>query len=145
MRRAFTLVEVVFVIVILGILASIAIPRLFVTRDDAVITKARSDIASIRSAIVNKYNADMLSGDFTYKSLEKSGASGLFANVLQNGGIREKAAGDVSGWKKGSESGGKTTYTFVFRAGQSVDFTYDTADGSFTCQTTNGLCKELAE
>ena len=36
MRTAFTMIELVFVIVILGILAVVAIPKLAATRDDAV-------------------------------------------------------------------------------------------------------------
>lgn len=35
MRNAFTMIELVFVIVVLGILASIAVPRLVATKDDA--------------------------------------------------------------------------------------------------------------
>jgi prepilin-type N-terminal cleavage/methylation domain-containing protein len=35
-RFAFTMIELVFVIVVLGILAAVAIPRLVATRDDAV-------------------------------------------------------------------------------------------------------------
>jgi len=35
MRNAFTMVELIFVIVIIGILVSIAIPKLVATRDDA--------------------------------------------------------------------------------------------------------------
>lgn len=35
MRKAFTMIELIFVIVIVGILASVVIPRLAATRDDA--------------------------------------------------------------------------------------------------------------
>ncbi|NWF67264.1 MAG: type II secretion system protein, partial [Campylobacterales bacterium] len=42
MKHAFTMLELVFVIVVLGVLASIAIPRLGATRDDAQIAKAKS-------------------------------------------------------------------------------------------------------
>ena len=41
MRRGFTMLELVFVIVVIGILAGIAVPRLFVTRDNAVLVKLR--------------------------------------------------------------------------------------------------------
>ena len=144
MKRGFTMLELVFVIVVIGILAGIAVPRLFITRDDAVLVKARSDIASIRSGIINKHNTDMLSGKFTYDSLEKSGVTNIFANVLQNG-IKEKGASDVSGWKKGGTTGSRTVYTFALNKNQSVDFTYDTADGSFSCPNNDKLCKQLTE
>ena len=51
-KNAFTMIELVFVIVILGILAAVAVPRLAASRDDAHIAKGRADVASIRSGIL---------------------------------------------------------------------------------------------
>ena len=45
MKHAFTMVELIFVIIILGILAAMAIPKLAATRDDAEIAKGASDLA----------------------------------------------------------------------------------------------------
>jgi general secretion pathway protein G len=51
------MIELVFVIVILGILASVAIPKLAATRDDANIAKSTSEISSLIQDIGSYYTA----------------------------------------------------------------------------------------
>ena len=48
-RSGFTMIELIFVIVILGILASVAIPKLAATRDDAKVSKAASEVSTLVS------------------------------------------------------------------------------------------------
>jgi len=51
MKQAFTLIELIFVIVIIAILVTVAVPRLGATRDDALIIKNSEYIMGIMSEI----------------------------------------------------------------------------------------------
>ena len=63
-KKAFTMIELVFVIVVIGILAAVAVPRLSATRDDAIITKARVTVASVRNALAMERQKRILRGNF---------------------------------------------------------------------------------
>ena len=67
-RRAagFTLIEIMVVVVILGILAAVVVPRMMDAPGKARIARAKQDIASIQSAL-NLYKLD----NFNYPSTQQ--------------------------------------------------------------------------
>lgn len=76
----FTLIEVMVVVIILGILAAIVVPRVMDRPDDARITKAKQDIRALESAL-NLYKLD----NFVYPTTDQ----GLEALVAKPAGTPE--------------------------------------------------------
>lgn len=76
-QRGFTLIEVMVVVVILGILAAVVVPRVMDRPDQARITKVQSDVRALESAL-NLYRLD----NFNYPTTEQ----GLMALVAQPAG-----------------------------------------------------------
>jgi len=77
-QKAFTILELVFVIVVIGILSAIALPRFSDTADTAYLTKAQSTVASVRAALATERQKRILRGDttkITDLSLSKTGGT----------------------------------------------------------------------
>ncbi len=139
-REAFTLIELVFVIVIIGILATVALPKLWVTRDDAIVSKGRADVATIRSAISTIRQKNLLEGNASYPSFLDTASimtedQPLFENILDYPIYSKNAEGK---WMKT----GTRQYTFRV-LNNSVAFDYNNTTGRFDCDHTDEYCKIL--
>ena len=60
MRKSFSLIEAVFVVVLLGVLASVAVSKFVTTRIDSAVASLRHDASSATKSIVAKVFADNL-------------------------------------------------------------------------------------
>jgi len=107
-REAFTMIELVFVIVVIGILSAIAIPKFVATRDDAVIAKAKSTVASVRSALATEKQKRILRGEFS--DINKSTVGDNFSNLLEYG-VKDCSSSRCGGWQTAGNDP-NPTYTF---------------------------------
>jgi len=133
-HKAFTMIELVFVIVVIGILAAVAIPKLAVTRNDAVIVKAKSTIAAVRSALATKRQQNILKGSFADLNATSIGTN--FANLLDYG-VESCSTSGCNGW---SSSG--LVYTFHGPTGD-VQYTYQ--NKILDCTSSVARCAEYGD
>ena len=132
MKKAFTMVELIFVIVILGILAMVALPRLAGSKKDAEITRAKAEIAAIRSAIQTQRGANILA---------QKGSG--YPEKLDKKTIEEITNGTKLGSNWTVNDDGTLTLT-IAGAGQPATFTYDNTKGSLTCSgDSSTLCGKI--
>ena len=131
MKKAFTMIELIFVIAILGVLAMVAIPRLVGSKEDAEITRVRAEIAAIRSSIQTYRGANLL----------KQNGKG-YPEALNEKTIEEITNGTKLSNKywKVSQTGDTLTVTI---SGQRATFNYDKDKGSLTCKDSEPLCVKI--
>nr|WP_321318612.1 type II secretion system protein [uncultured Campylobacter sp.] len=90
MKKGFTMIELIFVIVILGILASVAIPRLAATREDAEISAAVANLRTLVSDASAYYTAK---GEFP----NGTGTTGVKWNEITNVPLKNATTAAVVG------------------------------------------------
>ena len=104
-RSGFTLIEIILVVVIIGILAGIAIPRMGGKTEKAKISQAKSNIVALGMAI-QEY--EMMNGDYP-SSLDQ------LLDESKGGPYMEKKAIPTDPWDKPfvfSAPGSHNTHTF---------------------------------
>ena len=144
-KTAFTMIELIFVIVILGVLASVALPRLGGMKTTADISNARSDLAAIRSAIFTERQRSLVQGLASY--IPKLSADfDTTPTILFNGnGTRTllpyglKAGTGAGEWSMNSDT------QYQYNSGtQATLFEYNTTTGILNCTVDDNDCNALA-
>jgi len=157
MKKAFTMIELVFVIVVLGILAAVALPKFGPIVEDAKLAAGKSTVSSIRSAIVSERQSNLIKGTSSYPAfLDDEAAPFIEGQELFDG--NGTGANDISiltypiyaknsggGWMKTGVTANTATYRYIISTARDVNFTYTIANGRFDCDHTKADCKRMAE
>jgi type II secretion system protein G len=98
--KGFTLIELLIVVVIIGILAAIAIPKFANTKEKAYVSAMKSDLRNLAAA-EEAYFADYL---------QYSSTAGIDFN--QTKGVTVTATGDGTGWQATATHSGVSTAGF---------------------------------
>lgn len=159
MRKAWTMIELIFVIVIIGVLAGIAIPKFADTKSAAEIGAAKATIASVKTAIATERQLRVLRGDFTVISALNAdgGAFSKFSKDDDGKGVSRDVleatvplcdTGEEGCWSSVANGAGTTVspsvYTYTMPDGGGT-VAFNLADGRFTCNASDAGCKKLTQ
>lgn len=79
-RRAFSLVEIVVVVVIMGIIAAVVVPRFAGAAQEARASAAESSLAGVRSSIASFRSRQIISGGDPYPTLAELTTASVIAS-----------------------------------------------------------------
>ena len=140
MRSGFSMIELVFVIVILAILSAVAIPRLTTIQDDALISTEKSAIGVARQGVVALYGKRVIRGDdFNITLTNKSGvdynATVYFTSTMYPVTLTVKDT--TGGTSNDANTTGDSTSRGDFKALALVVESESLADWSYTYSSTD--------
>jgi len=149
MPKAFSLLEFIFVIIIISILASFFLNTAFFTSfDKSKYLKIKSDVALIRMSINTNYNNKILKNPFYIITLDNArlntAKEALFVGTISEpllkniifASIREKK--EEAAWVKTAQN----KYQVLYKK-EVLEFIYNNKNGSFECMNKNTLCEAL--
>lgn len=141
------MIELVFVIVVLGILSAVAIPKLSGVTDDANYAQVLATVSAIRTGIATEKQKRVLRGDFTHFDLDSATANTADKELFVGGAnysilqypVYSKAGKNA--WMRIADANvSAAKYTYKLSATKTVTFIYDKIKGTFACNHANANC-----
>ncbi|SHO80929.1 hypothetical protein MNB_SV-15-580 [hydrothermal vent metagenome] len=115
-RKAFTMIEITFVIVIIGIMAAVAIPKLASTRDDVSATTCVHEIGQFLSELSSSYT---LIGTSKFKLMTLNKLTNIQLNTTVGNGFKNSETDRL---------GDSNTFTYVCDSHDTVQFVWNGDD-----------------
>ena len=138
MKSAFTMIELIFVIVILGILAAVAIPKFAATRDDAVTVTLATQLKEGMKELINYYTAQ--GGEINFSKIAENKSSQIVLNELINKGWVEVKDDNHSVLY--SDKKNKTVCINYYTDGVKVKVETNSSDNSTLCEDIKRFVKD---
>ena len=128
-KQSFTLIEFIFIILIIAVISSIAISKILMSNTSTNIISCKNDFHIINLAIKNKLQNNILKNTKLDFNLEDNNI--LFSNIINNF--------DSSSWEKISND----KYNYIINTKKTINFTYNHTTNIFICDKTKDLCKKV--
>ena len=164
MKKSFTLIELIFVIVVIGLLASIAVPKFAQTKASASSATAKSIVSSIRTTIETRHgewtindNLDATNGytpqGYPQKldeSAVNSAGEDLFIGtsklIILKNPVKSCLSSDCWFKYKADDSDlNLSYYAYKFSETENITLEYNGSNGTISCIEDGGMTKKECE
>ena len=134
-RRAFTLIELMIVVIIIGILAAIAIPKFSSNREKAYITQMKSDLRNLATAQEGYYQDWQVYATATASGMVNKNGAALWSPTTGTALVAGGTAGNATGWNAQVRHSGSSQTCSLFQGvgGTGAFAASGQAAGDVTC------------